>query len=206
MGGRLLLLSAPLWRPRATAPLARPPRPLRRRLFPPAPTLLSRSPPYSPGLPPGSRDRSRRRRCRPTGARGAHSGRPPLNWPLNQDCGVASGLPPLVLQLAEPELRDRAANSHTQLNNRQDRSQLLGDGSPAAALDPQRGGRPAGRVFLVKVESPSRPPLGGRGLLRPAAPAAAAPPPPPWGGGWQPYLVACADGTQTILFRLNMHR
>ena len=114
LGGWLPPPPAPLWRPRATALLARPPRPLRRRLFPPAPTLLSRSPPYSPGLPPGSRDRSRRRRCRPTGARGAHSGRPPLNWPLNQDCGVASGLPPLVLQLAEPELRDRACQfTHT---------------------------------------------------------------------------------------------
>ena len=55
------------------------------------------------------------------------------------------------------------------------------------------GGRAAGRVFLVKVESPLRSPLGGRGLLHLLQPSPR-PPRPTQGGGRNLTLVSLADG------------
>jgi len=70
---------------------------------------------------------------------------------------------------------------------------MCGGSGPAAALDPM-GGRAAGHVLLVKVESPLRSPLGGRGLLRLLQPSPRPPRPPSGGGGCDLTLVALADG------------
>ena len=79
------------------------------------------------------------------------------------------------------------------------------ESSPAAALDPRRGGRAAGRGFLVMGEAPlvvaAAAAAGAYGALLPLPRAA---PRPPWGGRARPsFWRRLPTISGTVLIRLN---